>query len=160
LLSYAVSTEPEAHCASSLAADRAVRSLQPLERWVLGVCLALIGDPELVVCDDVDGLRGEVDRRAAWAVVGRLTQLAAAPGRSRRGTGEHPLAVVASCRDPHLAREALGGIPVVDVPMQRPAGRVGVAGDDLAGPRPESLLPPDADPLADPMTDLFTSKVR
>jgi RND superfamily putative drug exporter len=160
LLSYAVSTEPEAHSAASLEADRVVRSLQPLERWVLGVSLALIGDPEIIVCDDVDGLRGEVDRRAAWAVVGRLTQLAAAPGRSRRGTGGHPLVVVASCRDPHFAREALGGIPVVDVPMQRPAGRVGVAGDDLAGPRPESLLPPDADPLADPMTDLFTSKVR
>ena len=156
LLSYAVSMEPAAHCATSLDADRAVRSLQPLERWIVGVTLALIGDPEMVVIDDVDGLRGEADRRAAWAVIGRLTQRPVTAARVRHGCAEHGLTVVASCRDPHAAHEVLGGIPVVDVPLQRPDARA-LTPEDGSG---EVSQPPDVDPLADPMSDLFTSKVR
>nr|WP_246315000.1 ATP-binding cassette domain-containing protein [Kineococcus aurantiacus] len=63
-----------------------VSDLDPLERMTLGVVLALIGRPDVLVVDDVDSLRRGEDRRRAWASLAAL-----------RGTT--PLTVVASCSD-------------------------------------------------------------
>ena len=65
-----------------------VSDIDPLERMALGVVLALIGRPDVLVVDDVDSLRRSEDRRRAWE---SLTAL--------RHTSASPLTVVASCSD-------------------------------------------------------------
>ncbi|NAZ88058.1 ABC transporter ATP-binding protein [Kineococcus indalonis] len=73
-----------------------VSDVDPLERAVLGVVLALVGRPELLLVDDVDALRRAEDRRRAWHA---LTAL--------RRTSAEPLTVVATCTDdPDLPRGA------------------------------------------------------
>ncbi len=62
-----------------------VSDLQPLERMTLGVVLALIGRPDVLVVDDVDSLRRSEDRRRAWSSLTALQE-----------TG---LTVLASCSD-------------------------------------------------------------
>ena len=179
LLSYAVSAEPAAHCSAAIGAQTKVGVLHPLERWIVGVALALIGDPEILVVDDVDVLRGDVDRRAAWAVLGHLAGLAVR-GQRRFGAvagQERPLTIVASCRDSDLARTVLSGIPgipVVEVALVRShsadddagaAGAVGTVGTvgtvgavDLAG----VIRSPgrDPDPLSNSLDDLFQTEVH
>ena len=65
-----------------------VSDIDPLERMVLGVVLALVGRPDVVVVDDVDALRRGEDRRRAWAALSAV-----------RRTSAVPLTVVASCSD-------------------------------------------------------------
>lgn len=94
-----------------------VRELSALERWVLGVALALVGRPAVVLVDDVDALRGPADRAAAWAV------LAALPGLVERPD----LTVVATCHDPADARTvcrvlASGAAPLVELALPRRDG--------------------------------------
>ncbi|WP_432488003.1 ABC transporter ATP-binding protein [Kineococcus sp. SYSU DK018] len=73
-----------------------VSDVDPLERTALGVVLALVGRPDVLVVDDVDSLRRVEDRRRAWQA---LTVL--------RRTSTEPLTVVASCTDdPDLPRGA------------------------------------------------------
>jgi hypothetical protein len=98
-----------------------VRDLAPLERWVLGVTLALLDEPEILLVDDIDGLRGSDDRAAAWAV---LASLAGSPvrrtARTHRTQPARALTVVVSCRDLHEATDALagaGGIPLVSLAL-------------------------------------------
>lgn len=62
-----------------------VSDLQPLERMTLGVVLALIGRPDVLVVDDVDSLRRSEDRRRAWSSLTALQE-----------TG---LTILASCSD-------------------------------------------------------------
>ena len=66
LLGYAGSAVPAAHASARIGFATRVRELAPLERWVLGVSLALLDDPEILLVDDVDALRGPDDRAAAW----------------------------------------------------------------------------------------------
>ena len=107
-----MSAVPAAHASPSLDSTTRVRDLAPLERWVLGVTLALLDDPEILLVDDIDGLRGSDDRAAAWAV---LASLAGSPvRRTARTQPARALTVVVSCRDLHEATDALagaGGIP-------------------------------------------------
>ncbi len=121
LLGYAVSAVPAAHASPSLASTTRVRDLAPLERWVLGVTLALLDEPEILLVDDIDGLRGSDDRAAAWAV---LASLAGSPvrrtARTHRTQPARALTVVVSCRDLHEATDALagaGGIPLVSLAL-------------------------------------------
>ncbi|MEZ0494558.1 ATP-binding cassette domain-containing protein [Kineococcus sp. TBRC 1896] len=51
-----------------------VSDLQPLERLTLGVVLALVGRPDVLVVDDVDSLRRSQDRRRAWAWLASLQE--------------------------------------------------------------------------------------
>ncbi|NIZ93154.1 ATP-binding cassette domain-containing protein [Kineococcus rubinsiae] len=101
-----------------------VSDLLPLERLVLGVVLALLGRPEVLVVDDVDALRDAEDRRRAWAA------LLALDGYDD-DRGHHPLTVVVTCQDASAARglpELSGGAPSrrVRVLSLQPAD----AGDD------------------------------
>ncbi|MBB2900970.1 ABC-type multidrug transport system ATPase subunit [Kineococcus radiotolerans] len=65
-----------------------VSDLAPLERMALGVVLALIGRPRVLVVDDVDALRSGEDRRRAWEALAALQR-----------TSSRPLTVLASCTD-------------------------------------------------------------
>lgn len=65
-----------------------VSDIDPLERMALGVVLALIGRPDVIVVDDVDSLRRTEDRRRAWESLSAL-----------RHTSAIPLTVLASCSD-------------------------------------------------------------
>ncbi|WP_166792446.1 hypothetical protein [Cryobacterium sp. TMT1-66-1] len=75
--------------------DRIV-DLQPLDRAVLGVVLALIGRPRLLIVDDVDTLRDTDDRTRAWAALLVL-----------RMAGWHDLTIAASGQDPKELVEIL-----------------------------------------------------
>ncbi|WP_432537748.1 hypothetical protein [Kineococcus arenarius] len=82
-----------------------VSDVDPLERMALGVVLALVGRPDVLVVDDVDSLRRVEDRRRAWAA---LTAL--------RRTSAEPLTVVASCTDdPDLPRGADADTVLLDL---------------------------------------------
>lgn len=76
--------------------------LAPLPTAALGVALALAGDPDLLLVDDVDALRDVDDRRALWR---GLLQIAGAPTASGR-----PRTVVATCERLH----ELDGLVEVD----------------------------------------------
>jgi RND superfamily putative drug exporter len=77
-----------------------VADLAPLERRVLGIALAMIGRPSILVVDDADSLRDPGDREALWRALAWLTTEFSDPeGR--------PLTVVASCADPGEARSAV-----------------------------------------------------
>ena len=65
-----------------------VSDIAPLQRLALGVVLALIGRPDVLVVDDVDALRLGEDRRRAWESLSALRRTSAAP-----------LTVLASCTD-------------------------------------------------------------
>jgi iron complex transport system ATP-binding protein len=65
-----------------------VSDLEPLERMALGVVLALIGRPRVLVVDDVDALRRTEDRRRAWEALAALQR-----------TSARPLTVLASCTE-------------------------------------------------------------
>jgi ABC-type multidrug transport system ATPase subunit len=65
-----------------------VSDLDPLERMALGVVLALVGRPDVLVVDDVDSLRRNEDRRRAWEALSALPR-----------TSSVPITVVASCSD-------------------------------------------------------------
>ena len=75
--------------------DRIV-TLQPLDRAVLGVIVALIGRPRLLIVDDVDTLRDTHDRTRAWAAL-----------LSLRMAGWHDLTIAASGQDPKELLEIL-----------------------------------------------------
>ncbi len=125
ILGYAVSAVPTAHAKPDLAGSTRVRQLAPLERWALGVTLALLDDPEVLIVDDVDGLRGSHDRSAAWAVLGWL---AGSPVHRKRRRADR-LTVLASARDDaeasaalaHAPGSAAGGIPVLTLALVAPA---------------------------------------
>jgi ABC-type branched-subunit amino acid transport system ATPase component len=68
-----------------------VRNASPVARFTLGLVLALVSGPDVLVVDDVDQLRTAGERRAAWAALLTLE-------RARRGDGG-PLTVVATCQD-------------------------------------------------------------
>ena len=96
-----------------------VSDLTPLDRMALGVTLGLIGRPDVLVVDDIDGLRSADDRRVAWAAL--LTLLAAPPTPADQ-TPRSPLTIVASCQDTReldglLARQP----PGTDGPAAVPA---------------------------------------
>lgn len=78
-----------------IATDRIV-NLQPLDRAVLGVVVALIGRPRLLIVDDVDTLRDTDDRTRAWAALLTL-----------RTAGWHDLTIAASGQDPRELLEIL-----------------------------------------------------
>ncbi len=163
LLGYAGSAVPAAHASARIGFATRVRELAPLERWVLGVALALLDDPEILLVDDVDALRGPDDRAAAWAV---LASLAGSPvSRSRQGAAGLVLTVVASCRDLGEARAALavasadvreGGIPLVELPL---ASRGADPGAVLPDPSPDHSGDPWTDPVAD-LSDGLSEKVH
>jgi RND superfamily putative drug exporter len=71
-----------------------VADLSPLDRKVLGLALAMIGSPPLVVLDNVDELRSPADRAVLWRALAWLT--------------DWPVTVIASCNDP---AEAIAVVP-------------------------------------------------
>ena len=147
LLGYAVSAAPAAHWASSLDFGRRVRELQPLERWVLGLALALAENPEVVVVDDVDSLHGDEDRVAAWGV---LQALVGAWRESDVRADSHgpTLTVLASCRDLALPRQLLNGIPVVQLSLPARSAEPEVLRRSGRGATPFT-----EDPILDPEPD-------
>jgi RND superfamily putative drug exporter len=103
---FAAATGGPVTVAAGLVADRLVADLSPLERRVLGVALALVGGPRLVVVDDVDSLRSADDRRAFWLYLGRVAD---------RTT------VIASAQDPHEVDALhLRGAVLLDLGAVRP----------------------------------------
>lgn len=76
-----------------------IADLQPLDRAALGVVVALIGRPRLLIVDDVDTLRDTDDRTRVWAALLTL-----------RMAGWHDLTIAASGQDPKELLEILDGI--------------------------------------------------
>ncbi len=95
------------HARRSIPVATKIAQLNPLERWVLGIALALIGDPQIVLVDDVDALRGRDDRAAAWAVLAQLGRL----------TGRVELTVVAACREPDEASAVCRALGTAAAPL-------------------------------------------
>ena len=125
---------PDAH-ATRRSTRTKVGRLSPLERWLLGVTLALLDEPAVLLVDDVDGLRGRADVDAAWAVLRSLA------GSATRHTPS--LTVVASCRDVREATSRLAGAPVVLVGLGATTDGAGVERTELLS------VHHDEDPLAD-----------
>ncbi|MBK8468387.1 MAG: MMPL family transporter [Candidatus Phosphoribacter sp.] len=114
LLGYAVAAVPGAHASPALSPSTRVRDLRPLERWTLGVTMAMLDDPRIVLVDDVDSLRGGADRAAAWAVLGHLAGSRTVVA-SCRDLGELPAELVAGVGGD--APGEAGGIPIVVVEL-------------------------------------------
>jgi energy-coupling factor transporter ATP-binding protein EcfA2 len=87
-----------------------IGDLQPLDRAVLGVVVALIGRPRLLIVDDVDTLRDTDDRTRVWAAL--LTV---------RMAGWHDLTIAASGQDPKELLEVLERINADEPALARPA---------------------------------------
>ena len=163
ILGYAISAVPAAHTHATLASTTRVRELAPLERWVLGVTLALLDDPEILLVDDIDGLRGSDDRAAAWAV---LTSLAGSSVH-RSARTEPTLTVVVSCRDLAEASTALSaaGAGAGQGASPREGGRIGGRDGGIPlvsvalasrGAEPEAFFTDTTgDPWADPVAASF-----
>ena len=134
LVRTAVQAVPDAH-ATRRSTRTKVGRLSPLERWLLGVTLALLDEPAVLLVDDVDGLRGRADVDAAWAVLRSLA------GSATRHTPS--LTVVASCRDVREATSRLAGAPVVLVGLGATTDGAGVERTELLS------VHHDEDPLAD-----------
>lgn len=77
-----------------------VSDVDPLERMALGVVLALVGRPDVLLVDDVDSLRRTDERVRAWLALSAV-----------RRTAPHPVTVVATCSD--TLDVPLGTDPVV-----------------------------------------------
>ncbi|NAZ83286.1 hypothetical protein GTR02_15810, partial [Kineococcus sp. R8] len=99
-----------------------VSDLAPLERLALGVVLALLGRPEVLVVDDVDALRDAGDRRRAWAALLALDAYEDEGGR-------HPLTVVVACQDAGAAA-ALPELTTGPAPRRVRLLRLGPRGAD------------------------------
>lgn len=85
--------EASAHLARAhLRPSELVRDASPPARFALGLVLALLPDPDMLVVDDVDQLRTIEERRAAWAALLTI-------GRLRCDGETNPLTVVATCQD-------------------------------------------------------------
>lgn len=69
-----------------------VSDLSPLERFALGIVLALLGRPDVLVVDDVDTLRDGAERLRAWSALFALDGYDAEDGH-------HRLTVVAATQD-------------------------------------------------------------
>ncbi|MFC5929414.1 ATP-binding cassette domain-containing protein [Cryobacterium melibiosiphilum] len=108
--SNADSTARQAHRLEPLWRDEIVASTQPLPRLVLGVVLALMSAPEVLVIDDLDVLRDTDDRRLAWASLLVLTTqripnlTIIVTCQDTRELGEAVLALAASHADGSLRR--------------------------------------------------------
>ncbi|WP_043444421.1 ATP-binding cassette domain-containing protein [Arthrobacter sp. L77] len=112
-----------------------VRDASPVARFTLGVVLALVPGPDVLVVDDVDRLRTADERRAAWAALLTVE-------RTRREDSV-PLTVVATCQDAREL-EGLGGAgPRISALPLRPAV-VHVLGSEpgpAAVPEPPAPIP-------------------
>ena len=81
----------------------------PLEQFFLGIVLALIGKPRVLLVDDIDGIRDLEDRNAAWQ--GLLSFLGTPNSPTTIGTCEHDAELLDALRlaaddqyPPHLRR--------------------------------------------------------
>lgn len=99
-----------------------ISDVPPLERMVLGVILALLGRPQMLVVDDVDALRDGDDRRRAWAALLALLDHAG-----------QQLTVVASCHDATDLYALPSDHPVQVIDLPAPAGRVAAQDDTPRG---------------------------
>mgnify|MGYP000845570031 FL=1 len=143
LAAAAAAARPDAHLTATLEPRLRVRELTAIQRWVLALGLALVGDPAILVTDDVDALPSAADRVAAWSLLASLSR-------------DRVVTVIASCHDlPHDV-EALDGIPMRVVDLG--AGRTGPAWA-LTGPTELDPADPLADPT-DPLTELTAEKVH
>ena len=95
-----------------------IADLQPLDRAVLGVTVALIGRPRLLIVDDVDTLRDTDDRTRAWAALLAL-----------RMAGWHDLTIAASGQDPKELLEILHRISAADPALARPVYQLDLDSD-------------------------------
>lgn len=98
-----------------LALNATVAELAPLQRRLLGVAIALVGEPAVVVVDDVDALRTEDERAEYWNLLTTLTTL------EHRGAR---VAVLASSRDVAIVPEtAADAVVVLSLSAQSAAAR-------------------------------------
>jgi RND superfamily putative drug exporter len=81
-----------------------VAALTPLQRKGLGIALALVGSPALVLVGDAVELRTAAEREAFWRMLDRVTAHRAAR------SGE-PVTVIASCHDTDDADAAVAAVP-------------------------------------------------
>jgi RND superfamily putative drug exporter len=93
--------------------DAPVADLTPLDRWRLGLALALVGSPRVIVADDVDALRSEADRATAWQALDALA-------------GAGAVTVLAGCHDPAEAVAVVdrGRLHLLDLTAARSAQKV------------------------------------
>ncbi|MER7332459.1 MULTISPECIES: ABC transporter ATP-binding protein [unclassified Micromonospora] len=80
--------------------DTRGRDLTPLQRQVLGLVLATLGGPRLIVADDVDAGCDAPERARLWATLARLADQGYAVVASARAVEPHSPAIVHRLGDP------------------------------------------------------------
>ncbi|OKI89437.1 ATP-binding cassette domain-containing protein [Micromonospora sp. CB01531] len=87
--------------------DRYGRDLTPVERQVLGLVLASLSGPSLIVADDVDAGSDAPEREWIWAALARLADQGYAVIASARAVEPGATAIVHRIGDPSLPTPAL-----------------------------------------------------
>ncbi|PWR06468.1 ABC transporter ATP-binding protein, partial [Micromonospora sicca] len=82
--------------------DRYGRDLTPVERQVLGLVLASLSGPNLIVADDVDAGSDAPERQAVWAALSRLAEQGYAVVASARAREPGTAAITHRIGDPTL----------------------------------------------------------
>lgn len=111
------------------------RDLAPVQRQVLGLVLATLSRPRLIVADDVDAGADPSERAWLWAALARLaaqghavvvSARAVEPGSARSSTGSARRPNARPARGPHRPNPTPGPRPAPrPSPMPRPAPRSG-----------------------------------
>ncbi|GHJ13333.1 ATP-binding cassette domain-containing protein [Micromonospora sp. AKA38] len=96
--------------------ERYGRDLTPVDRQVLGLVLASLGGPSLIVADDVDAGADRGEREWIWAALERLADQGYAVVVSARAVEPGVAATVHRIGDPALPTPALPG-PVATAPV-------------------------------------------
>ncbi|MEU5945344.1 ABC transporter ATP-binding protein [Micromonospora sp. NPDC047465] len=114
--------------------DTRGRDLTPLERQVLGLVLATLGGPQLIVADDVDAGCDAPERARLWATLARLADQGYAVVASARAVEADSPAIVHRLGDPPAAPsppdEAAAGAPEASA---RPTEEAAGLSDEAAG---------------------------
>ncbi|SBT53268.1 ATP-binding cassette domain-containing protein [Micromonospora auratinigra] len=87
--------------------DRYGRDLTPVERQVLGLVLASLSGPNLIVADDVDAGSDAPEREWIWAALGRLADQGYAVIASARAVEPGSAAILHRIGEPVLPTPAL-----------------------------------------------------
>ncbi|MBM0224768.1 ATP-binding cassette domain-containing protein [Micromonospora sp. ATA51] len=104
--------------------DRYGRDLTPVERQVLGLVLASLSGPNLIVADDVDAGSDAPERQAVWAALSRLAEQGYAVVASARAVEPGTAAITHRIGDPTLpARTELSLPPAPSSLPGRPRTR-------------------------------------
>ncbi|MEA5155886.1 ATP-binding cassette domain-containing protein [Raineyella sp.] len=134
--------------------DVHVWELSPLDTTLLQIAIALMGDPLLLVVDDIDALHHPSDQLTVWRTLQRLTDgsttVPATYARRAAPEGRPPLTVIASAAAPDLMPPEVdwvdphGTIPAAPDRPDHPELTDG-PGTYAAGHAPDTDAPDDTD---------------